>query len=344
MRALFPLTIILILISAVSAQSGDTLFYSYVNNGKIVGKQWVFENEKNSYNYYDEFNDRGRGPAIHGLLRTDEKGTIIFAEYKGVDYYKAEVNERFYVKDGKAFWKNKFENDSAIFKNEVYSDINGPASEYEHIFKMLKQSPSAQLNVLPAGIRNYKQITTTQINSIHKGNEAGLGASAEGQVKPIVLNLIAFSGFGGTPSYIWFTSEGRFFGFVSDWTSLVQRGNEGIVTKLYSIQKQYEDNYYHDLSRNLTERYIQGIAIKNARLFDPEKGLVQENQTVIIHKGLIERTGSSSEIAIPPGYKVIDATNKFLMPGLWGHAFPFFRETRGPFYVGPGCDKHQGYG
>jgi imidazolonepropionase-like amidohydrolase len=39
---------------------------------------------------------------------------------------------------------------------------------------------------------------------------------------------------------------------------------------------------------------------------------------------MIEKIGNSSYTPIPAGYKIIDGTNKFLMPGLWemhGHFF-----------------------
>ena len=335
MRIVIAFSIGVILSPFLSAQSHDTLFYSYVNNGKIVGKQWVCEKEKNSYDYYDEYNDRGRGPAIYGHINTAEDGAIIFSEFRGVDYYKAEVNEKFYVRNGKAFWKNKFENDSAVFRNELYSDINGPVAEYELILKMISKSPSANLNVLPAGIRSFKQITSIQIDPAKKENERIPATTAGKRQSQLYLNLIAFSGFGGTPSYFWFTKEGRFFGVVSDWSSLVIKGNEGLVKDLYTIQKGFEEKYYKGLAVSLTEKNEQGLAIKNANLFDPEKGILKENQTVLIHQGIVEKTGSSSDITIPPGYKIVDGANKFLMPGLWDMHAHFSRD-QGPFMLAQG--------
>jgi imidazolonepropionase-like amidohydrolase len=43
---------------------------------------------------------------------------------------------------------------------------------------------------------------------------------------------------------------------------------------------------------------------------------------------MIEKVGNSLNIKIPVGYKVIDGTNKFLMPGLW--------EMHGHFFMGDG--------
>jgi hypothetical protein len=54
---------------------------------------------------------------VHSHLRTDDQGVIIGAEYSGVDHYKTAIDEKFYVKNGKAYWKNKFENDSIAYNN-----------------------------------------------------------------------------------------------------------------------------------------------------------------------------------------------------------------------------------
>jgi len=52
------------------------------------------------------------------------------------------------------------------------------------------------------------------------------------------------------------------------------------------------------------------------------------NGTVLIKDNKIEKVGNSTYTKIPAGYKVIDGTNKFLMPGLW--------EMHGHFSMGDG--------
>lgn len=320
-----------------SPNSGDTLFYSYVNSGKIIGQQWVWENKKNSYYYYDTFNDRGRGPSVHSHLQTNDKGIVIAAEYTGVDYFKTIVNERFYVKAGKAYWKNKFENDSTIFHNELYSDINGPTAEYALIYKMLQAAPAGGLPVLPAGSRQFKRVTSTEITRAASGGRP----TSESPIRQPVgkaslsLELVSFSGFGSAPVYLWFTREGKFFGSVSDWSSLIVRGYEGQAARLYAIQKKFEGQFYTDLAHTLTEKPAAGLAIKDATLFNPESGLSSAHQTVLIRNDKIEKMGNAIELTIPQGYRVIDGTGKFLMPGLWDMHCHFSRD-QGPFMLAQG--------
>jgi hypothetical protein len=239
-----------------------------------------------------------------------------------VDYVKAAVQESFHVRKGKAYWKNKFEDDSTVFRGELYSDINGPTAEYELILKMLEAYPSGEMHVLPAGVRNFKQLATAEVTE-------------EGTGRKQPLRLISFSGFGGAPFYIWFTAGGRFFGYVSDWSSLIQKGFESHIQKLLSLQQVYEGKFYSDLSVRLREKPATGVAIVNTTLFDARAGAALSHQTVLMQGDKIEKVGDAAQVAVPAGYRVIRGEGKFLMPGLWemhGH----FSKEQGPFMLAQG--------
>jgi imidazolonepropionase-like amidohydrolase len=303
-----------------SAAITDTVKYNILTSGKISGKQLSWQNDKNEYHYYYDFNDRGRGPSISQSVTTNDGGIVIKEEITGIDYYKTPVNEVFYVKQNKAFWKNKFEDDSADFKNQIYSDINGTPASIELLLKMLKVSSSKQLDVLPAGTRNFTIAAEKEIS---------------GGRQELTLQLIAFSGFGGAPSYSWFTKDGAFFASLSDWFSIIKVGFEKNVEELLGIQKKFEQQFYTDLAAKTTQKNRNGIAIKNVSVFDSKTGSVFTNSTVLIKGNRIEKIGSTSSLSIPSSYKIIDGANKFLMPGLWemhGH----FGQESGPFMIAQG--------
>jgi len=304
----------------LSANTIDTTRYNILTSGKISGKQISWQNDKNDYHYYYEFNDRGRGPSITQAITADNNGFVIKEEITGIDYYKTPVNEVFYVSNNKAYWKNKFENDSAAFQNQTYSDINGTPASIELLLKMLRSSSTKQLNVLPAGTRDFKEVIEKEITN---GSQS------------VKLQLIAFSGFGGAPQYFWFTKDGGFFASVADWSSIIRQGFEKNADELNTIQKKYEQEFYSNLAKKITQKTSDGIAIKNVNLFNSETGTVSPNITVLIKNGKIEKTGNASSITIPSSYKTIDGTGKFLMPGLWemhGH----FGQESGPFMIAQG--------
>jgi len=297
-----------------SAQNVDTVRHNVVRLGKIVGKHLSWKKGSNDFYYYFEFNDRGRGPAVTSHSKTDSKGNIIFQEITGVDYFKTKVEEKFEVKAGKASWKNKFENESVPYKGELYSNINGNPGEIELTLHILNNSVSKKVNILPSGTLNYSVVKEETVKD-EKNNI-------------LTIQLIGFSGLGGPPNYYWFTKDGHYFGSLSDWTSIIQAGYEKNIDILLPVQKKFEDGFYSTLANTVTEKNKSGIAIKNVTVFNASEGSTFVNGTVLIKDNIIEKVGSSSNVKIPAGYKVIDGTNKFLMPGLW--------EMHGHFFMGDG--------
>ena len=317
-----PLLSVLFFLCSLSlfAADQDTTRYSIVTQGKLTGRQLSWNNDKYHTGYYYEFNDRGRGPLITQHIEVNEKGVIVKEEIDGVDYYKTPVHEVFYVKNGYAFWKNKFENDSALFHDQIYSDINGTPASVELLLKMIRSTARKQLDVLPAGLRNTEEIRTEEIT---RDNQK------------LSVKLFAFSGFGGAPSYSWFTADGSFFASLSEWSSIILQGYEQEEKHLYALQKGYEQAFYTNLAKKITQKNPEGLAIKNVSLFNTVTGTVTAHSTVLVKNGMIEKTGDASSVNIPSAYKVIDGMNKFLMPGLWEMHGHFFQES-GPFMLAQG--------
>jgi hypothetical protein len=320
MKLLF-LSVLLATALISSAQNTDTIKHNVVRLGKIVGRHLSWKKGPNDFYYYFEFNDRGRGPAITSHSKTDNKGNIILQEITGVDYFKTKVEEKFEVKAGKALWKNKFENESVPYKGELYSNMNGNPGEIELSLKIMKAAAQKKVNILPSGTLSYTVVKEETIKD-EKNNS-------------LTIQLIGFSGLGGPPNYNWFTKDGNFFGNLSDWTSIIQEGYEKNIDILLPIQKKFENNFYTNLAKTATEKNSTGIAIKNVTVFNASEGSTFINGTVLIKDNIIEKVGSSTYIKIPAGYKVIDGTNKFLMPGLWemhGH----FSMNDGPLMMAQG--------
>ena len=304
-----------------AAQNPDTIKHTVVRLGKIVGKHLSWKKGSNDHYYYFEYNDRGRGPAVTSYSKTDNKGNIILQQITGVDYFKTNVKEKFEVKNGKASWKNKFENESAPYKGELYSNMYGNPGEIELSLEIMKNAVSRKVNILPSGSLSYTVVKEETVKDERNDN--------------ITIQLIGFSGLGGPPNYTWFTKEGNYFGSLSDWISIIQAGYEKNIDILLPIQKKFEDNFYTNLAKTVTEKNSRGIAIKNVTVFNASEGSTFINSTVLIKDNKIEKVGNSANTKIPAGYKVIDGTNKFLMPGLWemhGH----FSMSDGPLMMAQG--------
>ena len=58
------------------------------------------------------------------------------------------------------------------------------------------------------------------------------------------------------------------------------------------------------------------ITFSGVTTIDPGQSQVHENQTVVVVDGYIQDIGDSTQLAVPDGSKVIDASGQFLIPGL----------------------------
>src|ERR1700734_3437824 len=59
------------------------------------------------------------------------------------------------------------------------------------------------------------------------------------------------------------------------------------------------------------------LAITHVTVIDCTGAPAQPNATVVIARGHIAAVGTNDAIKIPAGALVVDATGKFLIPGLW---------------------------
>ena len=60
----------------------------------------------------------------------------------------------------------------------------------------------------------------------------------------------------------------------------------------------------------------QVTAIRAGRLLDPERGVVAQNQIILVENGRFTQIGAAGSLAIPAGAEVIDLSSLTVMPGL----------------------------
>jgi hypothetical protein len=141
----------------------------------------------------------------------------------------------------------------------------------------MKTLPQKKVNILPTGTLNYTVIKEETVKD-EKNNST-------------TIQLIGFSGLGGPPTYYWFTKDGNFFGNLSDWQSIIKEGYEKYIDILLPVQKKFEDGFYTNLAKTVTEKNSTGIAIKNVTVFNASEGSTFVNGTVLIKDNIIEKVG-----------------------------------------------------
>ena len=139
----------------------DAVRYAVLGSGKLAGHQAIWKTPDGSLHVFYQYNDRGRGPAIHAVYKLDAKSVPTAARITGNDYFKGAVEETF-SNDGKvARWKNKAEQGESAARG-VYVSFNGPPEELAILARALLAS-GGRMPLLPAGDASIERVREVEV-------------------------------------------------------------------------------------------------------------------------------------------------------------------------------------
>ncbi|HYV93138.1 MAG TPA: amidohydrolase family protein [Chitinophagales bacterium] len=307
---------VLITTKLLQAQTPDTTFYSVVKGKSICGVQKKWTRGMNEYHYFYQYNDRGRGESIYDDVVTDDRGWVVKSFSHGLDYYKKPYHSSFEVKGDSAISIENDEKKTKLYKHEFYTGMQAPGS----IELMIN---AAELNVPELKISIFSG-DSVEVRALHRKT-----LLFQNQSLPLVLAEIYY-GKNTPPNFVWLSSYGQFFASVSDWFSTILKGYESLTDTLNSIQEAQSLSYYTKQMSVLSNPIPSKFAVTNVRVYDSERAAMLENMTVMVTDGIVTEVAPSAEIRISSDYKIIDGTNKTLLPGLW--------DMHGHYYKGEGLN------
>ena len=277
------------------------LAYTIISNGHAAGSGEDSFGPDGVLVSHFTYNDRGRGPNITARYRQAADGSLLNVEVSGNDYLKAPVDEHFAVRDGAARWHSSSESGSAR-SGGFYVSINGPPSELALLAAALIRAGGASLRLYPAGEARVQRVAQATVHS---------GAQALHVTEYLVTGL-AFD-----PQPVWLDDENRFFGKPDKWFAAMRSGFEAENDRLYAIQQHAEDARLAELAKALAHHPQGSIAIEHVRVFDAERALMQERQTVLITGDRIAGVGADGSVDVSGATEHIDGRGKTLLPGLF---------------------------
>lgn len=282
------------------AQSPNPAKFSVLSAGSLAGKavQTTRPDGTTDVEYF--FNDRGRGPEVHGHYRFDTRGFPTAVDLTGRDYYKAPVDEHFTVADGEARWKSTSEQGQAA-DQAFYLTVNGAPLELAWLVQALQKATNQSVKLLPGGEARL---------------ERGMQTTLKAGGPAIGVTQFLITGLDFVPTSVWLDNNNRFFATPSAWFSVIREGWESSVDELIKLQDAAEDSRYRALAQRLA-RHPKTIVIRHARLFDSVTATVKDGQTVWISGDQIQAVRPDSEFTTAAGAEVIDASGQTLLPGLW---------------------------
>jgi imidazolonepropionase-like amidohydrolase len=242
-----------------------------------------------------EFNDRGRGPKTHSVIRLDERGVPVAVQTAGNDYYKQQIEERFDAEDGTPEWKNTSEAGEAAQRGGFYASMYGPPEELAILARAALRN-GGRLAALPAG-------------------EIAVRKAGDATIRGTHVTAYELSGLGFSPFEIWLDDDQNLFGVVSAWSSTIREGFEADAKQLIDAQDARASERIGALAAKHSRKPTGGrLTLLNARVFDPRTRTLSAPTTVNIEGNRIQSIGVPQE---RNAADIMDVAGKTVMPGLW---------------------------
>lgn len=294
---------------ACPAGTADARVFAMLLRGNRVGYETSCRSSDGAIETFYAFNDRGRGPDLHTRARFDAQGVPTSIETDGNDYLKNEIHERFSMTGSDARWKNKAEQgDRTVSKAAYYVMFSGPLEDIGWLAAALVRQPEGRMALLPSGEASVQALAPRSV-------------SAGGKTRTVRLHAV--SGLDYRPEYVWLDESGRFFASVSEWSTVIPEGWEGVAPELLRVQRERDAIERKAAAKRVRRAPTAPLVFTGARMFDARDASTKPGMTVVVSGDRIAAVGADGKVQIPPGAEVVDAKGKTLLPGLFDmHAHP----------------------
>ena len=283
------------------ALSPQTIRYTISSNGNVAGHEVDTYQAGRRVESQFEFNDRGRGPKTTSVYVLDEAGLPSRVDVIGNDYLKAPVDEHFEVKEGVARWKSTSEHGEAP-AGAFYICNNSVGAELAFLVAALEKAHGTPVRLFPAGEARLERLTDITLN-----NQGG----------QIHVTDYAVTGLSFEPQTIWLDDQMHFFASPGKWFAFLREGWEDKNEQLYDIDSKMRDQRYGRLAKELARHPSHPVAVEHVRLFDSERAITLEDQTILISGDRFTAVGPAGSLQVPADSEHIDGRGKTLLPGMF---------------------------
>jgi imidazolonepropionase-like amidohydrolase len=234
---------------------------------------------------------------------------------------QGDVAETFTIADGTANWKSPVDSGSHAYQTAFYVSHGGPSSiGTQLLIEALLKSPDKSMALLPGGRVHAERLTEVVVGS---------GPTSK------TLTDWAVTGLSPSPTPVWTTADGKFFGSVNGGLSLLPAGFEADLNALNKAQDEALAARSPVLVKALLKTPTGPVAFTHVRAFVDGSHFV-EDQTIVVDKGVITQVGSASSVSVPNDAQLIDGQGKTLVPGLWDSHMHVQDDSTGPFLLALG--------
>ena len=275
----------------------DTTRYDVVFRETVAGEFKKWNTAPNSSGYYYNYTDRGRGPELSEEITLNDQNFITHQSIAGVNYLKDTVSERFISNGENASWMNSGgTGEDSFYGNQLYFRYDGSPAIHEILARLLNSSPDKKVKLYPEGEAELIDEYPLKLND------------------DISVTLMMIKGLDMNPSFLWVDGD-QMIARISGNLHVVRADMKSARSEMKALQDSIEDMYLVGLAQRLTHE-IGSVVIKNVNVFT-SKGSILPSQDVFVSSDRIEAVIPTGTNPINENVKVIDGSNKTLMPGMF---------------------------
>lgn len=271
---------------------GGTLSVRRLTSGEIVSR----------YRY----TDNGRGPDLRAHWRLTAEGVPARFSLRGTTTYGSRAREDFRHRHGLASWRTVGDQGTqATARGSLRGYLPMVATpDYLAALARGALARGGRLPLLPSGELTVREVERQWL-------PAGNAAAME-------VRLLAMSGLGLQPDYLWLRADGGLFASlaVADGVyGLVAAGWESALPILTARQRAADGLMLQRLAAETAHRWAGPVVFRDVRVFDSRSGKVGEPVQVVSEGGRVTSVGPAT-LPLPANAWVIEGAGRVLLPGL----------------------------
>jgi imidazolonepropionase-like amidohydrolase len=275
--------------------------YVVVSDAGQHGQMWRWTLPDGRIAYRHSQSLRGWISETDQVVTLGADGLPVKVEVRGITP-SGDAAETFTLANGRATWAATADSGSVEGRPGYYIPAGGIDLSNEHLANRLAAAGPAGIDLLPSG---------------HATMTIGQGMTVTGPDGPKKVKLASIRGVLAAPLYVWLDEQNRFFADVGGM-SLMPAGYEANAPAMRAFQDAATAAAVKTVaSQFLTAEAKSPVLFENVRLFDSDKGVFLENQSVLASDGKIAAVGAAGSVTVPAGTRTIDGKGKTLVPGIW---------------------------
>lgn len=276
-----------------------------------------------------KFTDRGRAVPLSATFRSAADLTPQGFEIKGSTSRLSTIDETVTIDSGDVHFRTRDQQSDFALSSGPFFTIAGYAPTTMQMLMVrywATHGAPAKLATLPSG---SVKIEPRSEDTIHVG------------AKDEKLNRYTIEGLIWGRETLWFDGNRNLVAAVTtdaefDHFEAIRDGYESALGDFVGRAGTDGMNALAEISKGIASSRSATLAIVGGTLIDGTGSAPLADAAVIVRRGRIVAVGPRSKVKIPHGAHVVEATGKFVLPGLWDMHAHFEQVEWGPIYLAAG--------